>query len=129
VSPTIDPFHFSALCPRFWNVLYVTIYCHLLQTPVQFGFQQKHSTLQQMLVFFNEITLSNNSQVDAVYLDWHCCFWSLSMTYQSVIVILLSFADDTKCVKTISELCDCHFLQADLNRLYQWSPDWNQSPF
>ena len=33
VSPTIDPFHSSALYPRFWNVLYITIYCRLLQTP------------------------------------------------------------------------------------------------
>ena len=38
---------------------------------------------------------------------------------------ILLFADNTKCVKTISEVSYCHFLQGDLNRLYQWSQDWN----
>ena len=40
---------------------------------------------------------------------------------------ILLFADDTKCAKTmiVSDVSDCHFLQADLNRLYQWSQDWN----
>jgi len=55
---------------------------------------QKHSTLQQMLVFFNEIynSINNNSQVDAVYLDFKKAFdrvahkellfklWSLGIT-------------------------------------------------
>jgi len=38
---------------------------------------------------------------------------------------ILLFADDTKCAKTITDVFDCHFLQADLNRLYQWSQNWN----
>ena len=34
---------------------------------------------------------------------------------------LLLFADDTKCVKTISKFSDCTNLQNDLNSLYNWS--------
>ena len=34
---------------------------------------------------------------------------------------LLLFADDTKCLKKVSSLSDCHSLQEDLQRLSSWS--------
>ena len=37
----------------------------------------------------------------------------------------LSFADDTKCYKSILQLIDCFQLQQDLNSLSDWSKHWN----
>ena len=34
------------------------------------------------------------------------------------------FADDVKVYKKIEHILDCTLLQADLNRLYEWSVTW-----
>ena len=41
--------------------------------------------------------------------------------------IILLFADDTKCFKTIGNLIDSDQLQRDIDSLYKWSFDWNLS--
>ena len=45
-------------------------------TLVQFGFQQKHSTLHQMLIFLQDVydSVNLNSQTDVVYLDFKKAF-------------------------------------------------------
>ena len=35
------------------------------------------------------------------------------------------FADDTKCLKPIHSISDCHSLQRDLLNLFNWSQNWN----
>ena len=37
---------------------------------------------------------------------------------------LLSFADDTKCFKSIQNDADVHALQEDLDHIRDWSGDW-----
>ena len=39
--------------------------------------------------------------------------------------MVLLFADDTKCVKSITTFPDCISLQRDLNKLAEWSLIWN----
>ena len=39
--------------------------------------------------------------------------------------ILLLFADDTKCFKTVGNLNNSDQLQEDLNSLHKWNLDWN----
>ncbi len=64
------------------KVLERLVYNHLLAfvsgylSSAQFGFRQKHSTLQQMLVFLNGIydSVNNSSQTDAIYLDFRKAF-------------------------------------------------------
>ena len=68
------------------KVLERLIFKHLLDfassslSSTQFGFRQKHSTLQQMLVFLNNVydTIKNNSQTDVVYLDFRKAFDSVA---------------------------------------------------
>ena len=43
----------------------------------QFGFLRGHSTLQQLLIFFN-IMHTSSSQIDIVYLDFHKAFDSVA---------------------------------------------------
>ena len=46
----------------------------------QFGFLHNRSTLQQLLIFLNTVSLSlnTNSQIDAVYLDFKKAFGSVA---------------------------------------------------
>ena len=39
--------------------------------------------------------------------------------------LVLFFADDAKCVKSISQMSDCLSFQEDLNKLVTWSTTWN----
>ena len=39
--------------------------------------------------------------------------------------IILLYADDAKCLMTISTLCDCKPLKDDLTRLSKWCSHWN----
>ena len=41
--------------------------------------------------------------------------------------LLYIFADDTKCLKHITDLGDCLALQQDINLLTSWSVRWNLS--
>ncbi len=58
------------------------VYNHLLPfvsdslSSAQFRFRPKHSTLQQMLVFLNDIyaSINLNSQTDVIYLDFKKAF-------------------------------------------------------
>ena len=45
-------------------------------TPAQFGFLKGHFSLQQLLIFWNTVT--NTSQTDAIYLDFRKAFDSVS---------------------------------------------------
>ena len=64
------------------KVLERLVYNHLLDfvesslTPTQYGFRRKHSTLQQMLVFLNNVysATSSNLQTDTIYLDFKKAF-------------------------------------------------------
>ncbi len=49
---------------------------HLSLSSAQFGFRPKHSTLQHMLVFLNDIytSINLNSQTDVIYLDFKKAF-------------------------------------------------------
>ena len=64
------------------KVLEHIVYKHLLDSfstsisPYQFGFRQKHSTLQQLLIFLQNIFNSDNinTQTDVTYLDFRKAF-------------------------------------------------------
>ena len=45
-------------------------------TPHQFGFQKGHSTLQQLLRFFNQLTTSKD-EIDVIYADFCKAFNSV----------------------------------------------------
>ena len=68
------------------KVLERLVYKHLSDfaskslSPVQYGFRQKHSTLQQMLVFLNKVydSIHRNAQTDIVYLDFKKAFDTVS---------------------------------------------------
>ena len=49
-------------------------------SPAQFGFLRKHSTLQQMLIFINELfnSYSQNTPTDVIYLDFKKAFDSVA---------------------------------------------------
>ena len=158
----------------------------------QFGFLQHRSTLQQLLVLFNELTnsLNKNQQTDVIYLDfkkafdsvahnellyklwcfgviddlWMWCHAYLANRLQYVAIngavskilpvisgvpqgsilgplfflifindiptaikssMILLFANDAKCYKSISTLADCAALQNDANSFIEWSTKWN----
>ena len=189
----------SLLC-TISKVLERIIYNHIIDfvtkniCPTQFGFLRKHSTLQQLLIFVNELfnSYSHNIPTDVIYLDFKKAFdsvshnellvkmWGFGITGNlwkwfraylhnrcqcvslnncvsntlSVISgvpqgsilgpilflifvndlpssvsssLLYIFADDTKCLKHITDLGDCLALQQDINLLTSWSVRWNLS--
>ena len=70
------------MLPESSKVLEHLVYKHLLEfvstllSSCQFGFQQKHSTLQQILVFLQNIytSINLNTQRDVVFLDFKKAF-------------------------------------------------------
>ena len=78
---TTDQFHFSIMFPKYWNNLciynkVIDHFSHYIFS-CQFGFQQHRSTLQQLLIYINDLVTSKN-ETDAIYLDISKAFDSVS---------------------------------------------------
>ena len=88
-------------------------------SPYNFGFLRNRSTLQQLLVFFNNIFSSLGLQADVVYLDFRKAFDSVAHRTSELICKLWKFGITGNLWSwlPVSSQKDCILLQNDLNTL------------
>ena len=92
---------------------------HKLINTSQHGFLKARSCLTNL--FLEEITkwVDDGSPVDVVYLDFQKAFDKV--THQR---LLLTFADDTRVFRKVTNDTDKQSLQDDLYKLVKWSEKW-----
>ena len=82
LSQIIDPFHYSVVYPKSWNVNHISDFVVHNISVSQFGFVKHRSSVQQLLLSINNIlTYLDNptcSHVDMIFLDFKKPFDSVS---------------------------------------------------
>lgn len=76
MQPTTDPYPFYVLFQSYLSESCMTVINYISNniSSSQFGFMKNRSTLQQMLVFLNNICENDKAQIYVIYLDFTKAF-------------------------------------------------------